>query len=67
MRGGGAAFDNETSPYFFRLSPSDTEMSSAMMAYAHSRGWNKVALAIGNTTGDTSLVPASRRKRRSWA
>jgi len=57
MWGGGAAFDNETSPYFFRLSPSDTEMSYAMMAYAHSKGWNTVALAIGNTTGDTSLVP----------
>ena len=57
MWGGGAVFDNETSPYFFRLAPSDTEMSDAMMVYAHKRGWDKVALAIGNTTGDTSLVP----------
>lgn len=57
MWGGGAAFDNETSPYFYRLAPSDTEMSDAMMVYAHRRGWNKVALAIGNTTGDTSLIP----------
>lgn len=57
MWGGGAAFDNETSPYFFRLAPSDTEMSDGMMVYAHRRGWNKVALAIGNTTGDTSLIP----------
>jgi ABC-type branched-subunit amino acid transport system substrate-binding protein len=57
MWGGGAVFDNETSPYFFRLAPSDTEMSDAMMVYAHQRGWNKVALAIGNTTGDTSLIP----------
>lgn len=58
MWGGGAAFDNETSPYFFRLAPSDTEMSDAMMVYAHSKGLNKVAVAIGNTTGDTSLLPA---------
>lgn len=57
MWGGGAAFDNETSPYFFRLAPSDTEQADAMMVYAHSKGWNKVALAIGNTTGDTSLIP----------
>lgn len=57
MWGGGAVFDNETSPYFFRLAPSDTEMSDAMMVYAHKRGWNNVALAIGNTTGDTSLIP----------
>jgi branched-chain amino acid transport system substrate-binding protein len=57
MWGGGAAFDSETSPYFFRLAPSDTEMSDAMMLYAHKRGWDKVAIAIGNTTGDTSLIP----------
>jgi ABC-type branched-subunit amino acid transport system substrate-binding protein len=57
MWGGGAVFDNETSPYFFRLAPSDTEQADAMMVYAHNRGWNKVALAIGNTTGDTSLIP----------
>jgi neutral amino acid transport system substrate-binding protein len=57
MWGGGAAFDNETSPYFFRLAPSDTEMSDAMIVYAHQRGWKNIALAIGNTTGDTSLVP----------
>lgn len=57
MWGGGAAFDNETSPNFFRLAPSDTEMSDAMIVYAHKRGWNRIALAIGNTTGDTSLIP----------
>jgi ABC-type branched-subunit amino acid transport system substrate-binding protein len=32
-------------------------MSDAMMVYAHKRGFSKVALAIGNTTGDTALVP----------
>ena len=57
MWGGGSAFDNETSPYFYRLAPSDTEMADAMMVYAHKRGWNKVAVAIGNTTGDTALIP----------
>ncbi len=59
MWGGGAAFDTTgaTNPYFFRVSPSDTEQAEAMMVYAHRKGWNKVALAIGNTTADTSLVP----------
>ena len=57
MWGGGAAFDQETDPHFFRLSPSDTEMSDAMIVEAHQKGWNRIALAIGNTTGDTSLVP----------
>lgn len=57
MWGGGSAFDKETTPYFFRVSPSDTEQSEAMVVYAHQKGWNKIALAFGNTTADTSLVP----------
>jgi branched-chain amino acid transport system substrate-binding protein len=39
MWGGGAVFDNESSPNFFRLAPSDTEMADAMMAYAHKKGF----------------------------
>ena len=57
MWGGGGAFDNETDSHFFRMSPSDTEQAYAMAVYAHSKGWNKVALAIGNTSADQSLVP----------
>lgn len=57
MWGGGAAFDQITDPHFFRMSPSDTEQADAMAVYAHSKGWNRVALAIGNTSGDQSLVP----------
>jgi len=57
MWGGGSAFDNITDPHFFRLSPSDTEQADAMVVYAHSKGWNHIAIAIGNTSGDQSLVP----------
>ena len=57
MWGGGGSFDNETDKHFFRMSPSDTEQSYAMVVYAHSKGWNKVALAVGNTSADQSLVP----------
>jgi ABC-type branched-subunit amino acid transport system substrate-binding protein len=57
MWGGGAAFDQVSDPHFFRMSPSDTEQADAMVVYAHSKGWNNVALAIGNTSGDQSLVP----------
>jgi ABC-type branched-subunit amino acid transport system substrate-binding protein len=57
MWGGGAAFDFNTDPHFFRMSPSDTEQAYAMVVYAHSKGWNKVSLAIGNTSADQSLVP----------
>lgn len=57
MWGGGAAFDQISDPHFFRMSPSDTEQADAMVVYAHSKGWTNVALAIGNTSGDQSLVP----------
>ena len=57
MWGGGAAFDYNTDPRFFRLSPSDTQLADAMVVYAHSKGWNTVALAIGNASADQSLTP----------
>lgn len=57
MWGGGANFDFETDPHFFRMSPSDTEQAYSMVVYAHQKGWDKVALAIGNTSADQSLVP----------
>lgn len=65
MWGGGAVFDNEQSPYFFRLAPSDSEMSDAMMVYAKQKGYKTVAIAIGNTTGDTSLLPPLRAAAKS--
>jgi neutral amino acid transport system substrate-binding protein len=57
MWGGGAAFDAIPNSQFFRMSPSDTEQADAMTVYAHQKGWNKVALAIGNQSADQSLVP----------
>ena len=56
MFGGGAIFDQESSPYFFRLSPSDTEQAQAMAYFAHTKGWNKVALAVGEAPASQSLV-----------
>ncbi len=57
IAGGGSEFDTITDPHFFRMSPSDTEQAAAMVIYAHSKGWNKVALAIGNTSVNQSLTP----------
>jgi branched-chain amino acid transport system substrate-binding protein len=57
IAGGGAEFDSISDPHFFRMSPSDTEQAAAMVIYAHRKGWNKVALAIGNTSVDQSLTP----------
>lgn len=57
MWGGGSEFDKDTNPFFFRMSPSDTEQSDAMVYYAHSKGWNRVALAFGASSGSQALVP----------
>lgn len=57
MAGGGAEFDFDKDPHFFRMTPSDSEMAGAMVIYAHERGWNRIALAIGNTSVDQSLTP----------
>jgi len=57
MFGGGSVFDKNTNPYFFRMSPSDSEQSDAMAVYAHSKGWNKIALAFGASSGSQPLVP----------
>ena len=57
MWGGGSAFDKMNDPHFFRMSPSDTQQAYAMVVYAHNKGWNKVALAVGNTSADQSLSP----------
>lgn len=57
MWGGGANFDFETDRHFFRMSPSDTEQAYSQVVFAHQKGWDKVALAIGNTSADQSLVP----------
>jgi branched-chain amino acid transport system substrate-binding protein len=57
MFGGGAAYDQDTNPFFFRLSPSDTEQAEAMVYYAHTRGWSRIALAFDASSGSQSLVP----------
>lgn len=57
MFGGGSEFDADTNPFFFRMSPSDTEQSEAMVYYAHSRGWKTVGLAFGSSSGSQVLVP----------
>jgi ABC-type branched-subunit amino acid transport system substrate-binding protein len=57
MWGGGAAFDTDSDTRFFRLSPSDTQQADSMVLYAKDKGWNKVAIAIGNASADQSLLP----------
>jgi ABC-type branched-subunit amino acid transport system substrate-binding protein len=56
MFGGGAQFDNNADQHFFRMSPSDSDQGRVMAYYAHSKGWDKVALAFGSDTADQPLV-----------
>jgi branched-chain amino acid transport system substrate-binding protein len=58
MFGGGSQFDAETNPFFFRLSPSDSQQAEAMIYYAHTKGWNHVALAFDSSSGSQALVPS---------
>ena len=57
MWGGGSQFDADTNPYFFRMSPSDSEQGQAMALFAHQKGWNNIALAFGASSQSQSLVP----------
>ncbi len=56
MFGGGSQFDHNTDPHFFRMSPSDSEQSDAMVVYANSKGYKKIALAFGSSSGSQALV-----------
>lgn len=58
MFGGGTEFDKDTNPFFFRLSPSDSQQAEAMVYYAHQRGWDRVALAFDTSSGSQALVPS---------
>src|SRR5258708_9175801 len=58
MFGGGSEFDHDADPRFYRMSASDSEQAVAMVYYARSRGWSRVALAFGNQNVDQALTPS---------
>jgi branched-chain amino acid transport system substrate-binding protein len=58
MFGGGSEFDHDADPRFYRMSASDSEQALAMVYYARSRGWTRVALAFGNMNVDQALIPS---------
>ncbi len=57
MQGGGSAFDQITSPYFYRLSPSDSVESDALVEFALSKGWKTAALAFTTDNASQALIP----------
>jgi ABC-type branched-subunit amino acid transport system substrate-binding protein len=60
FQGGDTARDHQTDPYFFRDSPSDSQLGVAMALYAHNKGFTKaVMLFYSDPAAQTFLKPVS--------
>src|SRR6266700_1057890 len=60
FQGGDTARDHQTDPYFFRDSPSDSQLGVAMALYAHSKGYKRaVMLFYSDPAAQTFLKPVS--------
>lgn len=56
FQGGGTSFDNQTNPFLFRDSPSDSQLGVAMALYAHQKGYQKAALLFYNDIAAQTLL-----------
>jgi ABC-type branched-subunit amino acid transport system substrate-binding protein len=60
FQGGDTARDHQTDPYFFRDSPSDSQLGVAMALYAHQQGYRRaVMLFYSDPAAQTFLKPVS--------
>jgi ABC-type branched-subunit amino acid transport system substrate-binding protein len=60
FQGGDTARDHQTDPYFFRDSPSDSQLGVAMALYAHQHGYTRaVMLFYSDPAAQTFLKPVS--------
>ncbi len=59
FQGGDTARDHQTDPYFFRDSPSDSQLGVAMALYAHQKGFKAVMLFYSDPAAQTFLKPVS--------
>ena len=60
FQGGDTARDHQTDPYFFRDSPSDSQLGVAMALYGHTKGYTKaVMLFYSDPAAQTFLKPVS--------
>src|SRR5215472_11386759 len=58
FQGGDTARDHQKDPYFFRDSPSDSQLGVAMALYAHQKGYTKaVMLFYSDPAAQTFLKP----------
>jgi ABC-type branched-subunit amino acid transport system substrate-binding protein len=60
FQGGDTARDHQVDPYFFRDSPSDSQLGVAMALYAHVKGYKRaVMLFYSDPAAQTFLKPVS--------
>jgi ABC-type branched-subunit amino acid transport system substrate-binding protein len=60
FQGGDTARDHQTDPFFFRDSPSDSQLGVAMALYAHLKGYTRaVMLFYSDPAAQTFLKPVS--------
>jgi ABC-type branched-subunit amino acid transport system substrate-binding protein len=60
FQGGDTARDHQKDPYFFRDSPSDSQLGVAMALYAHTKGYTRaVMLFYSDPAAQTFLKPVS--------
>jgi ABC-type branched-subunit amino acid transport system substrate-binding protein len=60
FQGGDTARDHQSDPYFFRDSPSDSQLGVAMALYAHQKGYKRaVMLFYSDPAAQTFLKPVS--------
>jgi ABC-type branched-subunit amino acid transport system substrate-binding protein len=57
---GDPRYENQTSPYFYRLSPSDAVTGTALAAYAMAHGYTHGAAVFTNDQSAQTSVPSTR-------
>jgi ABC-type branched-subunit amino acid transport system substrate-binding protein len=57
MPGGDTFYDNNTNPYIWRLSPSDSQLGVAMALWAHHQGYTRAAALFRTGEVAQAIVP----------
>lgn len=55
---GEIAFNKNSYPYFWRITPPDNDVGIAMAQYGHDKGYTKAAMVFGTDIGSTGAVPS---------
>ena len=57
---GLTSYDNQKNPYFYRMSPSDTQNGAAYTVTASHLGYKKVAVIYANNVGASGNIPGTK-------